>query len=383
MPWTVCPSRRRRAIPALAGLAAGALLLAACGSSPSTSSSATTTTTPVGTNTAWVKDSTSALNVFLPDEDSIYWFDGYGTDDGARTIISGQVPTARYWSFTAYPVPQNAQRQHRHDTQIQQSHGRYTLTIAQSCAGLPGTCMTMGATDGGILVMRLYVPVDISGAGSGGVPLPTIGYVNRSGRPISLDQATGDPAVSQALAGYRDQHGALPASLTQSYPTPAPVPVPVTSPAPLSGITYGTGPYANPDNVYQHIAYTTTRGNLVVTAKAPTYQTDANPKANDLARTAAQDPQVRYWSLCTTLKGRHTGDCLRDEQVQIPAGSDTFTAIVSPSCPVAGYANCILAGPEPLQSSLAYRNLLPSPSFKPLAFTGAYALTATYVARPG
>ena len=58
-----------------------------------------------------------------------------------------------------------------------------------------------------------------------------------------------------------------------------------------------------------------------------------------------------------------------------------LTAIVSPTCPVAGYANCLLAGPEPLQSSLAYRNLLPSPSFKPIAFTGPYRMTATYVAR--
>lgn len=158
----------------------------------------------------------------------------------------------------------------------------------------------------------------------------------------------------------------------------------MTSPAPVGGITSGTGPYANPDNIYEHIAYTTTRGNLVVTAaKAPTYQTDANSKANDLARTATQDPQVRYWSLCTTLTGRHTGDCLRDEQVRIPAGSDSFTVIVSPSCPVAGYANCLPAGPEPLQNSLAYRNLLPTPSFKALAFRGPYALTATYVARPG
>ena len=100
----------------------------------------------------------------------------------------------------------------------------------------------------------------------------------------------------------------------------------------------------------------------MVTAKAPTYQTDSNPKANNLARSADQHPQVRYWSLCTTLKGRHTGDCLRDEQVVIQSGGDTFTAIVSPTCPVAGYANCLLAGPEPLQNSLAYRNLLPSPS---------------------
>ncbi len=121
----------------------------------------------------------------------------------------------------------------------------------------------------------------------------------------------------------------------------------------------------------------------MVTAKAPTYQTDSNPKANDLARTAEQHPQVRYWSVCATLVGRHTGNCLRDEQVHIAARSDTFTIIVSPTCPVAGYANCVLAGPEPLQNSLAYRNLLPNPTFKPMAFTGPYKMTATYVARPG
>ncbi len=370
---------RRR--PVLRWLAIGltAVTLAAC-SSPTTTSS-TTSTTPVGTNTAWVKDSTNALNVFLPDEDSIYWFDGYGTADGARTVVSGQVPTARYWSFTAYPVPQNDERQHLHDTQVHQSDGRYTLTIAQTCSGVSGTCMAMGSTNGGILVMRLYVPVDVDGAGTGGVPLPTIGFVDRSGREISLDQATGSPAIDQTIGSYRDQHGALPAALSQSYPPPAPVPVPVTSPTPVGGITYGTGPYANPDNIYEHIAYTTTRGDLVVTARAPTYQSDSNPKANDLARTADEHPQVRYWSLCTTLKGRHTGDCLRDEQISIPTGQNVFTVIVSPTCPVAGYANCLLAGPEPLQDSVAYRNLLPSAGFMPIAFTGPYRMTATYVAR--
>ena len=374
----LCPARALKSRQLWLTLSFTALTLEACTSSPSATNSTTTT---LGTNTAWVKDSTSSLNVFLPDEDSVYWFDGYGTANGARTIVSGRVPTARYWSFTAYPVPQNSQRQHLHDSQIDQSNGRYTLTIAQKCTGVSGTCMAMGATNGGVLIMRLYVPVDVNGAGTGGVPLPSIGFVDQSGKEISLDQATGNPAVGQVIANYRDQDGALPAALTQSYPPAAPVPTPVTSPTPVGGVTFGTGPYANPDNVYEHIAYTTTRGNLVVTAKAPTYQTDSNPKTNSLARTADQHPQVRYWSLCTTLKGRHTGDCLRDEQVAIPAGTDTFTAIVSPTCPVAGYANCLLAGPEPLQTSLAYRNLLPSPSFKPIAFTGPYRMTATYVAR--
>ncbi len=378
--------QRPGTIPRWLSVAFVAVVLAACSTSASPSSTTRpddASPAPVGTDTSWVKDSTNALNVFLPDEDSVYWFDGYGTADGARTVVSGHVPAARYWSFTAYPVPQNSRRQHVHDTQIDRAGGRYTLTIAQTCTGVGGTCMAMGTTDGGILVMRLYVPVDVAGGGTGGVPLPTIGFVDRSGKEISLDQATGDPAIGQAVATYRGQHGALPAALGRTYPPPAPVPVPVTDPTPVGGISYGTGPYANPDNIYEHIAYTTTRGDLVVTAKAPTYQTDAGPKANDLARTAAQHPQVRYWSLCTTLKGRHTGDCLRDEQVSIPTGSDVFTVIVSPTCPVDGYANCLSAGPEPLQSSLAYRNLLPSPGFRPSAFTGPYRMTASYVARPG
>src|SRR6516165_11583406 len=115
-----------------------AALLTACGSSPSTSPSSAP---PHGTNTSWIKDSVHSLNVFLPDADSIYWFDGYGTAKGARTVVSGQVPAARYWSFTAYPVPQNADRQHVHDTQIDQSGGRFTLTIAQSCSGVSRPCL--------------------------------------------------------------------------------------------------------------------------------------------------------------------------------------------------------------------------------------------------
>jgi hypothetical protein len=324
-----------------------------------------------------------SLDIFLPDADSIYWFDGYGTAKGAHTILEGRVPTARYWSFTAYPVPQNADRQHVHDTQIDVSGGRYTVTIAQNCSGVSGTCLQMGNTDGGILVMRLYVPIDVASAGTGGVPLPTIRHENSSGHPLTLEHASGSSAIVHAMEGYRNQHRALPAELTQTYPPAAPVPVAMTNPPPTGVLSHGDGPYANPDNVYEHIAFSTTRGNLVVTARAPTYLSDSFVKANDLARTSAQDPQVRYWSLCIVLKGRHTGHCLRDEQVHVPSGAENFTAIVAPTCPVAGYANCIVSGPQELQSSISYRNLLPSPSFKLQALTGPYRMTATYVARPG
>src|SRR6516162_3678560 len=99
-------------------LVLAAALLSACGSPHSSPPSSSASQ---GTNASWIKDRVHSLNIFLPDADSNYWFDDYGTAKGARTILDGQVPTARYWSFTAYPVPQNADRQHVHDTQIDES----------------------------------------------------------------------------------------------------------------------------------------------------------------------------------------------------------------------------------------------------------------------
>ncbi len=90
--------------------------------------------------------------------------------------------------------------------------------------------------------------------------------------------ASGSTAIINAMEGYRNQNGALPAELTQTYPPAAPVPVAITNPPPMGVLSYGDGPYANPDNAYEHIAFSTTRGNLVVTAKAPTYLTDSFPK---------------------------------------------------------------------------------------------------------
>lgn len=367
----------------LAGLILMTTALAACGSSspPPTS----TSSTPAPMSSAWVKDSIHKLNVFLPDADSVYWFDGYGTTNGARTVISGKVPDARYWSFTAYPFPPDAPRQHVHDDDVQQQDGHYNITIAADCSRVSPTCLAMGPkVGGGVVVFRLYVPADLNSAGTGGVPLPRISYESSSGSTLTLAQASGSQTVPKVIDGYRAQNGALPAALTKTYPPPVPVPTAVVNPPPAMAVNHGgEGPYSNPDNFYQHVRYTTTRGDLVVSAKAPTYQTDSFPKENDLARPASQNPQVRYWSLCTVLIGRHTGDCLRDEQVYIPRGTAVFTVIVAPTCPVSGYANCIEAGPEPLQNSLSYRNLLPSKSFSPLAFNGPYRLTATYVARPG
>ncbi len=330
----------------------------------------------------WVKDTVHALDIFLPDANSDYYLDGFGTKDGYRTVITGEVPRARYWSLTAYP-PTGPGRE-VHDTQIATAGGRYTVVIAASCAGIKQTCIaTSGAVPAGVVVLRLYVPVDYNGQGTGGVPLPAISYTSGAGAPASLAQASGTQQVGSQLAAYRQQRGALPAELTRRYPPDAPVAAAVNNPPPVGVIAHGAGRFSNPDNAYLHVPFTTARGNLVVSARAPTYQADSFPRANDLARPAARDPQVRYWSLCIVLADLHTGACLRDEQIRFPASSDRFTVIVSPTCPVAGYLNCLTAGPQPLQVSLAYRLLLPGAAFAAQAFRGPYELTATYVKRPG
>ena len=75
---------------------------------------------------AWVKDTVQTLNIFLPDANSDYYLNGFGTKDGARTVISGEVPTARYWSYTAYPIPAGGPVAHVHDSDIVQTNGHYT-----------------------------------------------------------------------------------------------------------------------------------------------------------------------------------------------------------------------------------------------------------------
>ena len=289
--------------------------LAACSSTASTPP----TSTPEASDSAWVKDTVKALNIFLPDANSDYYLNGFGTIDGARTVISGEVPTARYWSYTAYPIPPGGPVAHVHDSDIAQTNGRYTLTISASCTGVKGTCLaTTEAEPSGMVVLRLYVPVDLDGAGTGGVPLPTVTYENRSGAPISLTQAAGTDTMQKTLDSYRSQHGALPEEVTRHYPPAAPVAAPNNDPPPQGRISSGEGKFNNPDNIYDHVRFSMSHGNLVVSAQAPTYQSDSLPTVNDLGRPSSETPQVRYWSLCIVLKDLHTGACLATVRSTFP-----------------------------------------------------------------
>jgi hypothetical protein len=332
--------------------------------------------TSAAASSTWVKDSTKSLDIFAPDEATDYYFDGYSTASGARTLIAGRVPTARYWSYIAYPSKVDL-----HDTEIHTRDGRYTITITASCQGVRGNCMATGTGTTGIVILRLYVPIDLQGAGTGGVPLPSITYHSAAGRPETLSAAAGSDAIADGLAAERKLEGTLPAVLTEQHPAAPAVPEAVVAPAPRVA-TGGQGAFANPDNSYEVVALNMLRGNLVVTAKAPTYQNDTFPHANHLNRSPSAHPDVRYWSVCVQYPNRYTGSCLRDEQIKIARTGD-FTVIVAPTCPVHGYRNCLPSGPVSLAKGLLLRNMLPSKGFTTKVFSGAYALQAHYVARPG
>ena len=329
---------------------------------------------PKSTSSGWVKDTTHDLDIFAPDAASVYYLDGYGTANGAKTVISGEVPEARYWSFTTYPGKAEI-----HDTEIAAPNDRYQVTLATSCARIIGPCLATGRNTAGVVVLRLYVPVDLKRSGSGGVPLPQIRYQSAEGGGASLAQASESQTVVDQMAALRVKQGTLPKALTISRSPAPPVPTPADYPAPQATLG-GSGAYSNPDNHYEDVPLDTARGDLVVSARAPAVQAGSSTARYDAEHRPTPVADVRYWSLCVDLKGAHTGSCLDNQQVHL-GSDDRFTVVVAPTCPVAGYANCLLSGPEALQTELLYRNLLPSTKFLPVEFSGAYALRATYVAR--
>ena len=96
------------------------------------------------------------------------------------------------------------------------------------------------------------------------------------------------------------------AGLARTYLPAAPILAPVVDRPPRAVIAHGAGKFNNPDDLYEHVHYTTTRANLVVTAQTPTYQSDSFTPVNGLAQPATDTPEVLYGSLCVALKGLHT-----------------------------------------------------------------------------
>ncbi|MEX2196248.1 MAG: hypothetical protein WD844_13260 [Thermoleophilaceae bacterium] len=386
---------------------------------PAASFAATRAVTPTS---AWQKVAPNALNVAFPDEYAVYYVIPYIAGPGLRTLVEGQVPAARYWSHTIYQTQGGALDNIDGDRMALDADGSYRMTIADRCAEAQRNCLSTTRvqrptpTFEGMLVYRLYVPEDIASGQTGGVPVPRATYEadgpDAEARLDALDlpaaaREARDVAVSQAALASQEL------VFERSMPLSGPVPQPDNDPPVRSfrfhghqgsAIDYaltkglisdsqwallnstlpnpsGTGgPFSAPANEYTYIFYQHERGNLVVSAKAPTYDLTSSSR-NAFGRDDGGE-QVRYWSLCTNSSLTRYIDCIKDEDVVIPPGETHFEIVVSPTCPVAGYANCLLSGQEAVEFAVVYRNQLASAAFKDQQLAGEWAYGGHYVSRP-
>lgn len=344
----------------------------------------------------------------------------YSAGPAHETVITGEPPAARFWSFA---LVDQARREidNISDDEIQlNADGRYRIVVRTDCRDATNCIETAGGpvpTAPGLVYYRLYVPEEQYG----GVGLPEVRYLapgTTGGAAIPHAELLADHeyALTDPIApggeGYEAlaRHSGFERSVDE--PTAAD-PQPerfrgtgaaqvddleaAGAPAPVVGAArtvLGEGGFGGTrDNAYLTVPYDMRQGNVVLRAKAPTYRGSGGSAANDLGRTDRSE-QVRFWSLCTTQATRSV-DCIRDEQVTLDADG-YFDVILSPVCPVSGHLVCLRTGVTSGvgRGTLLYRNTLPEDSFyndlgpavcpetAPSMFCGDYALIARYVARP-
>jgi hypothetical protein len=330
---------------------------------------------------------------------------------GSETVLRGTFPLARYWSVAVVST-RRTELSSLNDTQIQTNpDGTYEVVVRQSCTGIQN-CLTVPASLAQFTVLIFYRLYQPEGDICGGVELPKVSYRaigDTSGPPTpasALDPvgATGCPPRWQAtddvlrhISGDSDR-----VRLDE-----------VGSPPAVTRAGGGAGTAATQDNAYLFFFYDMTKGNVVMSARAPTYRAQRDDPQNDLGRSDGSE-QTRYWSLCSTAFTRPMG-CLRDEEVHVNADG-YFDVVIAPRCPVPGYRNCLISGPSVFEGDVAdflgnnpqfspqppgapgiavYRNLIAAPAFasatspincppdRVAQFCGEYGLQVQYVPRAG
>jgi hypothetical protein len=375
------------------------------------SSSAIGAGTPDAAGCAWtLRSNPDTVNIAYPDLDATYWAHFFVPVTGERLLISGEYPSARYFSFhvydsTAVPIDSAYDQEIAPDggssnpfvakprPHAGDSYTEYvdfeqkpthpapnTIYIADTPQGLP----TPSAT----LMYRVYVPQNPSEL-QGEVPLPQVTLQTSAGTTLASYGGCG--------VGTVETGGELNEEIADSnWPAGAPTPeIPgATDPPTWARTSLGdeyAGLFGNQQNAYLSATISRQFGEVVVIhGKAPTFP---NTRAG---QPAYAKRQVRYWSFCENSNTTRVIACAADYDAALKHGYYTYVVSDPDERPAnATAANGVTwlpwGGIFP-NGVLIYRNMLPASSFaqavqsvseasSPQASMGAYFPSTVYCTR--
>lgn len=296
-----------------------------------------------------LKSNLDTLNVAFPDTGATYWGTVFPAVPGARLVVRGRYPAARYFSFHAYdaalrPVGSLADVQIAADEESGNpfttagvgAGGTYTAYIdggTEPETPAPNT-LYAGATGEGlpnpvsVVLYRVYVPRDPDDP-AGDVPLPELA-LELAGREVPLDLdlcVTLPPDVPLGL-----NHAIAYSNFPDVVPRVVPYPLAMNPPSlerfyginravvnrvpePLGELVplADGGFLSNEHNAYLGGHLSRQFGDVVVMrAKAPTFP---DSRAGE---PVTGSTEVRYWSICQNeLVTQRVVACLADHEVPI------------------------------------------------------------------
>jgi hypothetical protein len=306
---------------------------------------------------AWpVEVAVDALNIAYPETKASYFVMPYTLAPEQTLIVEGTYPFARFFSLTTYyglgqpevgiqtlgwlrdlqvapdPASSNPSRDSEASSDPLERQwnvsvtGRIPVGDAASATGEPAEENVIpahpeGEDQLGILVLRVYVPVDAADH-TGGVGLPALALDDGSGEPRAIPACTPEEeqmwtdAIHELVLTNIAGAGRLPLP-TDDDVAAAWVETPVPGLAP------------NPDNRYLMTPVVWKPGRIVVVrGQAPTF-----PDTN-AGESVTSPSELRFWSFCTGSnvitppEGYPTTACIDD--FEIPVGADgTYTVVVS------------------------------------------------------
>jgi len=354
--------------------AAVALCLLALTSSPP---SARATVTRAGIESpvcSWAGETDQRdVNIGAPDDDERDWLSPLTPSSSNEVVISGEYPSARYFSFHVYNDEGEALGS-IYDQEIAPDPGSANPYVAKPRKGTarsyhvtirfeptpadpaPNTFYAgePSASPVALLVYRVYVPTD-SESPTGGVPYPRVTVATSEGTPLVEDASCSITPPSFGSEVWQTfAEGSLPDGLINYTPSDA------TNP-PQWSRAFGSR-LGNQQNAYLTTDISSSYGELAVFhAKAPTFP-------NTVAGVPVYDNrQLRYWSFCTyDPEGEALVGCEPDYESAIRGGQYTFVVSNAADRPAnATAANGVTwlpLGAQPA-AQIVFRNMLPAANF--------------------